>query len=76
MTRTAAPLFALRASWRRRGLSYDVPEPPAIAGIEAQALEYAEVMGEDALRRQWAGTDRLRRRIEKRLLTLRARAGR
>ena len=65
MSRTAAPMFVLRALWR-----YSL-EP--YSGPEAQALEYASRMGEDALWRQWTGTDRSRRRVSRRLELERAR---
>lgn len=56
----AAPLFVLRAVWHPT-------LGPGFSGPEAQALEYAVRMGEPALWRQWAGTDRSRSKVRRRL---------
>lgn len=71
MSRTAAPGFVLRAVWTGRDIWRR-----QLTGPEAQALEYADLMGEDALDRNWLGSDRSRSVVRRRLFEHRARAER
>lgn len=54
------PLAILRAHWRPKVDGY-----PELSGLDAQALEYAERMGKDALERNLLGSERRQGRIRK-----------